>query len=154
MADALPNKFNQTNYDLGRGVFDFASDTIMAMLTNVAPDPNAHYYSDLQSTELAAGNGYVQGGQAAPSVAWVNTIVPATDEAPASAFATLTCGAVTWVAAVGFMGPYRYVVYYDFSAPNKNLLVWADLGASLTLSGLNGDIENIIPAAGALLKQN
>jgi len=130
MADAPFNHFNSTAYDLGRGVFDLAAHTIMAMLTNVAPDPNAHYYSDLRSTELAPGNGYVAGGLIVPSTGLVNS----------ADVASFNVGAVIWTSAVGAMGPFRYVVYYDLTAPNKNLLGWFDNGASLTLNGLNSDV--------------
>jgi hypothetical protein len=140
MPNAAFSKFNSTAYDKWRGAFNLSSDSIKAMLTNVAPDPNSHYYTDLQPNELVAGNGYVQGG----------AIVPSTSVTNAAGVVTFNVGAVTWVSSIGSMGPYRYVVYYDDSAANKNLLGFYDLGASLVLNGLNSDIETVAPNGGAL----
>lgn len=47
----------------------------------------------------------------------------------------------TWTGTsqTGNFGPFRYIVIYNDSATNKNVITWIDYGSELTLNGVNGD---------------
>ena len=116
--------FDQFGLRQGEGHFNLSSDTINFMLTNTAPSASANsVYADVSGTELANGNGYTTGGAAVTSQSWAQT----------SGVAKFGGTAPVWT-ATGSMGPFRYVIAYDNTAGAKDLIGYADRGASLTLS--------------------
>lgn len=81
-------------------------------------------------TQIAAGNGYTNGGQATTiSVAEVAGVT------------TISGTQVVFTAAGGAMGPLRYAVLYNDTAtsPADALIGWWDYGSSISLQ----DGENI-----------
>jgi len=134
------NYFNHTVQDMGSGVMDLATDTLMFMLTNTLPVATNHVYSDISGTELANGNGYTTGGG----------VVPSTSYTLSSSTSTLAASAFTWTSGPGNMGPFRYVVAYDGTPATKTLLGWWDYGSSLTLLGASGQ-QFIASPNGSLL---
>src|SRR3569832_952893 len=95
------NKFQQFVEDLAKKVHNLDSDQIFVMLTNVAPVNTNKVKADI--TELAAGSGYVAGGNAAAFVSGAQT----------GGIYMPVLAAVDFVPAGGSIGPFRYAVFYN-----------------------------------------
>lgn len=124
---AAYNKFNQFVQDLAQKVHNLHSDTLMIMLTDVAPVATNKVKSDL--TEIAAGNGYVAGGSQA-------TLVSDNDTAGVY---KLILNPVVFTASGGAIAQFRYVVLYNSTpvSPLKPLIGWWDFGAEVNLPNGN-----------------
>lgn len=119
---ATYNKFQPFVERLAEKSFNLGSDTLKVLLTNSAPSAANAQKSDL--TEISAGNGYSAGGSA----------TTVSSSAQTSGTYKLVCGDVTFTAAGGSIGPFRYAVLYDDTATNDELIGWWDYGASTTLA--------------------
>lgn len=117
MANAF-NKFDSFLGALGQKKIDISGDAIKAVLTNVAPVSTNAVLTNL--TEIVAGGGYVAGGISTPGQTW-------------------TASGGTWklripdvvFTATGTVANFRYVVLYDSTATNKDLIGWYDRGVSV-----------------------
>lgn len=116
------NKFNSFVEALAEKVHNLGSDTLKVMLTNTAPAAANAVKADI--TEIAAGNGYVAGGTQATQVS----------SSQASGLYKLVLNDVTFTASGGTIGPFRYVVLYNATAVNGELIGWYDYGSSITLN--------------------
>lgn len=116
------NKFNSFVEAMAEKVHNLGSDTLKVMLTNTAPVATNTKKADL--TEISPGNGYVAGG----------TTVTITSSAQSSGTYKLVGNDVTFTAAGGSLGPFRYVVLYNDTATNKELIGYWDNGSSVTLA--------------------
>ena len=117
------NKFNAFVADLANKVHNLGSDTLKVMLTNTAPVATNAVLTDI--TEIAAGNGYTAGGNAAAVTSAAQT---------AGTLKLLLQNPATWTASGGTIGPFRYAVIYNSTAAGKNLIGWFDYGSSVTLN--------------------
>lgn len=125
------NKFQDFSEQLIRGVHDFDAHTFKIALTNTAPVATQTQWNTTNHPAPAAANGYAAGGNATTiSIAEVTgtTTVQGTE--------------VTFTAAGGSIGPFRYAVLYNNSSasPTTAVLGWLDYGSSITL----GDGETFI----------
>jgi len=116
------NKFNSFVEALAEKKHNLGSDTLKVMLTDTAPSASNTQKSDL--TELTPGNGYVAGG----------LTVTITSSAQTSGTYKLVGSDVTFTAAGGSLGPFRYIVFYNDTATNKELIGYWDNGSSVTLA--------------------
>lgn len=123
---AIYNKFNSFVGALAQKKFNLNSDSLKLMLTNVAP-VGATNAVKTDITELGAGNGYTAGGLATTFVSGNTT----------TGVYKLILTAAAWTAAGGSIGPFRYVVLYDDTATNKDLIGYWDYGVALTLTDGN-----------------
>lgn len=114
------NKFNDFIEQLGLKNHNLNTDTLKVFLTNEAPLATDTVKSDM--LEIAAGNGYTAGGADSQ-----NTYTEAAG--------TGSCVGVdiTWTAAGGTIGPFRYAVLYNDTGATKYLAGWWDYGSSITL---------------------
>lgn len=121
---ATYNKFQAFVENVAEKVHNLGADTLKVMLTNSAPIATNALKGDL--TDIGAGNGYTAGG-ATPSI---------TSSAQTSGTYKLVLGDVTFLAAGGSIGPFRYVVLYNDTptSPAKPLIAWWDYGSSITLA--------------------
>jgi hypothetical protein len=122
------NKFEQFVEDVAHKVHNLGSDTLKVMLTNSAPSASLDaVLADL--TEIAAGNGYSAGGNAA-------TI---SSSGQTSGTYVLVVADVDFVASGGSIGPFRYAVIYNDTptSPADPLIGWWDYGAEVTLTDGN-----------------
>lgn len=118
-------KFNQYVEDLGLAVHNHGTHAHKVMLVNTAPVATNAVKADL--TEIAAGNGYTAGGNAASLTSWAET----------SGTAKLTLAdPATWTAAGGSIGPFRYAVLYNDTptSPADPLIGFWDYGSAVTLA--------------------
>lgn len=119
------SKFNSFVEALAEKVHNLGSDTLKVMLTNTAPSAANTVKTDI--TEISAGNGYTAGGAA----------VTITASAQTSGTYKLTGNDVTWTASGGSIGPFRYVVLYNDTATNDELIGWYDYTTNLTVTSGN-----------------
>lgn len=118
------NKFNSFVEAVAEKKHNLESDALYAMLSNVAPSASNSVKADI--TDIAAGNGYVAGGQQSAQVSSAQT----------GGVYKLVLTDVVFT-ATGAIGPFRYVVLYNNTATNKELIGWWDYGSSITLA--NGE---------------
>jgi hypothetical protein len=119
---ATYNKFNSVVENLAEKVYNLGSDTLKVMLTNSAPIASNTVKANL--TDISAGNGYTAGGTAA-------TI---SSSSQTGGTYKLVLADVVFTASGGTIGPFRYVVLYDDTATNDELIGWWDYGSSITLA--------------------
>jgi hypothetical protein len=121
------NKFNLFTQDLceGKHIFSAGGQTFNVMLTNTAPVAANHLYGDISATEVANGGGYTTGG-----------ISSAMSDSSAGGVEKVLATNVIWTGSGGGMGPFRYVVIYNFTqaAPLKPLVAFYDYGSSISLN--------------------
>ena len=118
------NKFNSFVEALAEKVHNLGSDTLKVMLTNSAPSAGNTVKANI--TEIAAGNGYTAGGTQA--------VISASSQT--SGTYKLVLADVVFTAS-GAVGPFRYVVLYNDTATNDELIAYADYGSSISLA--NGE---------------
>ena len=132
------NKFNAFVADIANKVHNLGSDTLKVMLTNAAPVAANAIKADI--TEIAAGNGYAAGGTQAALVA----------SSQSSGTYTLKLNNVTFTAAGGSIGPFRYCVLYNSTPVAGNLIGYYDYGTNLTITSGNTFQVQFDPASGVL----
>jgi len=134
MATDILRKFDCFAGDMGKKLHNLSTDTIKAYLTNTLPVRTNTVYNT--PVDLATANGYTNGGVS----------ITATYTG-ASGVWTLGMTTFTVTAAGGNIGPFRYVVFYNFTAAAKNLIGWLDYGANLTVA----DTQTFALPTGAVL---
>jgi hypothetical protein len=123
-------KINKFALNIGKKVFDLSSDQLKVALTNTIPDVStANQYSDLTSP-LATTN--LSG--ATP----FNITTTSYTQTSGTANLKLVNLSLT---ATGSVGPFQYIVVYDDTATNKELICFYDNGSAVTLGA--GDTFNI-----------
>jgi hypothetical protein len=132
-------KFNSFVEALAEKKHDLGTDTLKVMLTNTAPVAANAVKADI--TELTAGNGYTAGGNAAAVTSSVQT---------GGTYKLVLGDPATWSAAGGSIGPFRYAVLYNDSAPNKELVGFWDYGSSITLAAGESFAVDFDPTTGVL----
>lgn len=113
--------FNSFKEAVAEKIHNLGSDTLKFMLTNTAPSLANTVKADL--TEIAAGNGYTAGGSA----------VTVTSSTQSGGTYSLVLSAWTVTASGGTVGPFRYLVLYNDTATNDELIGYVDYGVSYTL---------------------
>ena len=119
-------KINKFVLNMGNKVFNLGSDQLKIALTNTLPVVStANQYSDLTSplatTNLSGGSPFN---------------LTTTSFTQSSGTAKLIIVDLT-LTATGAVGPFQYVVLYDDTATNKELIGFYDYGSSISLG--NGD---------------
>lgn len=123
------NKFNtfieavfEKKIDCSADIFKFALTNTLPVATQSDFDPVTNHAAP------AAANGYTAGGHAA-------TIASSSQTGGTYTLASTTDVVIT--ATAGGIGPFRYVVLYDDSSANDQLVSWYDYGSSITVA--NGE---------------
>lgn len=113
--------FNSFKEAVAEKKHDLGADVLKFMLTNTAPSLANTVKADL--TEITAGFGYTAGG----------TAVTVSSSAQSGGTYSLVLAACTFTAAGGSIGPFRYVILYNDTATNDELIGYVDYGTSYTL---------------------
>ena len=134
------NKFNIFLENLGNKTESLknAGDTIKIYLTDVAPVATNTVFGT--PAEIAAGNGYTAGGNAAVVTSWTQT---------AGTLKWIVASPTAWTAGPAAMAQFRYAVIYD--STTTRLIGWWDYTAEInmlvgdtftvTLDGTNGVLQ-------------
>ena len=115
---ATYNKFNSFVEALAEKVHNLGSDSLKVALTNTAPVAGNTQLSDI--TEISYTNCSARG-------------LTTSGSSQTGGVYKLTIADLVLTASGGNVGPFRYVVVYNDTATNKELIAWFDRGSSLTL---------------------
>lgn len=122
---------------LAEKVHNLGSDTLKVMLTNTLPVVTNTVRADV--TDLSTAGGYINGGAA----------VTTSSSAQTTGTYKLVLADTVFTATTGF-GPFRYVVLYNSTATNGELIGWYDYGSSISLAALETFTVDFDGSAGAL----
>src|SRR4051812_696647 len=119
---AAYNKFNDFVEQLVLGKHIFGTHVFKTLLTNSAPVATNTILSNI--TQISNANGYTTDG-----------IDAQVTQAVSTGTVTFTGTMVVWTCVTAPMGPFQYVVLYNFTqgTPVKPLMAWWDYGSALTL---------------------
>jgi hypothetical protein len=132
------NKFNSFVEAVAEKVHNLQSDTIKVVLSNVAPVATNALLADI--TQIAAGNGYVSGGNTATLVS----------SAQAGGVYKLVLNDVTFTASGGSIATFRYIVVYNSTATNSELIGWYDFGTAVNITDGNSFVVDLDQVNGIL----
>lgn len=113
------NKFNSFVEALAEKAHNLGSDQLAVALTNSAPVATNTQLSDITEisyTNLSSRN------------------ITTSSGAQSSGTYKLVLTDLTLTASGGSVGPFRYVVIYNDTATNDELIGWYDYGSSITLA--------------------
>lgn len=128
--------FNSFKEAMPEKVHNLGSDTLKWMLTNTAPSLSNSVKANI--TEISAGFGYTAGGATAT----------VSSSSQTGGTYSLVLATTTFTAAGGSIGPFRYVVLYNDTATNDELIGYLDYGTSYTLP----DTQSFPINAGTVLR--
>jgi hypothetical protein len=136
MTTAASNKLRELI--LNQGV-NLTSDVIyiILMVSGFSFNPGTMFqYSNVSASELGAGNGYTQGGQALTGYALA--------EDDTNMVVNITWNSATWTATGGTIGPTPGAILYDYTSASKYVLGYIDFGGNQSqASGGIATISNI-----------
>lgn len=114
-------KFQPFVENLAEKVFNLGSDTLKVALTNTAP---TNTFSTLsQITEISYTN------------CSSRTLTTSSSAQSSGTYKLVIADLV--LTASGTVGPFRYIVIYDDTATNDELIAYYDYGSALTLNNLD-----------------
>lgn len=113
------NKFNSFSEALAEKVHNLGSDQLTVALTNSAPLATNTILANI--TEISYTN---------CSTRNITTV----SSTQTSGTYTLVLQDLVLTASGGSVGPFRYVVVYNNTATNDELIGWVDYGSSITLA--------------------
>lgn len=116
------NKFNSFVEALAEKVHNLQSDTLMVALTDTAPVAGNTKLSDI--TEITYTN-------------LSSRVLTVNSSSQTSGTYTLVLANLVLTSTGGSTGPFRYIVIYNNTATNKELIAWYDYGSDITLA--NGE---------------
>lgn len=116
---AAYNKFNSFVEALAEKAHNLGSDALMVALTNSAPIATNTQLTNI--TEIT----YTYCSARTLTIS---------SSAQTSGTYKLVLADLTLTASGGSVGPFRYVVIYNNTATNKELICWFDYGSSITLA--------------------
>jgi hypothetical protein len=135
------NKFNSFVEALAEKAHNLGADTFYIQLMNTAPDAALDLIETDLPADLGSGNGYTAGGV---------SVGTAVSSAQTAGVYKLCIADKVITAAGGSIGPFRYIVLFNFSATNKELIGYYDYTASITLLDTETFTINFDDAAGVL----
>ena len=120
-------KFNKFLEALAEKKHDLGSDTLRFALTNTAPTAasDTGFLPGSAHPPPAAANGYTTGGHNA-------TIASSSESGGTYTLACTTDVVIT--ATAGGIGPFRYVLLYNDTSTDDQLIGYWDYGSSITLA--------------------
>jgi len=135
MATSAFNKFNSFTEALAEKVHNLGSDTLEVALTNTAPVSINTQLSNITQISYTFLNART---------------VTVSGSAQTSGVYKLTITDKTLTSTGGSTGPFRYVVLFNQTATNDELIGWYDYGSSITLGDGESLLLNFDDAAGVL----
>jgi hypothetical protein len=135
MATSAFNKFNSFTEALAEKVHNLGSDTLEVALTNTAPVSTNTQLSNITQISYTFLNART---------------VTVSGSAQTSGVYKLTITDKTLTSTGGSTGPFRYVVLFNQTATNDELIGWYDYGSSITLGDGESLLLNFDDAAGVL----
>lgn len=134
MANFSFTKFNSFTEAIAEKVHNLGSDQLKIALTDVIPVATNTQLSNL--TEITYTN-------------LTSRNLTTSSSAQTSGVYKLTIADLTLTAS-GSVGPFRYVVLYNDTATNKELIAWADYGGEVTMANLETFLVDLSQTNGTL----
>ena len=131
-------KFQPFVEKVAEKTFDLGADTLKVALTNSDPGVTATQLSEV--TQISGTNGYTTGG----------TQATISSSAQTSGTYKLVLADVTFTASGGSMGTFQYVVLYDDTATNDELIGYWDYGTTISITNGNSFLVDFDASAGVL----
>lgn len=122
MPTASFQKFNSFSEALAEKVHDLGADTLRWVLTNTEPVAGNSELADI--TQIAAGNGYTTGGE---------TLTTSSSSQTSGTYSLVLADDVL-SASGGSIGPFQWVVLYNDTATNDELIGFYDYGSAVTVN--------------------
>jgi hypothetical protein len=104
---------------------DLGADTFYIQLMNTEPSLSADFVETDLPADLSTAGGYTAGGL---------TCGTAVSSAQTAGVYKLCIADLLITATAAGIGPFRYVVLFNYSATNKDLISYADYGTPITLA--------------------
>ena len=115
---AIFNKFNSFSEAIAEKVHNLGSDTLTVALTNTLPTASNTQLSNI--TQIA--------------YTFLSTrVLTRTSSSQTAGVYTLMISDLTLTSTGGATGPFRYVVIYNDTATNDELIGWYDSGSGITI---------------------
>jgi hypothetical protein len=135
MATSAFNKFNSFTEAVAEKVHNLGSDTLELALTNTAPVNTNTQLSNITQISYTFLNART---------------LTVSGSAQTSGVYKLTITDKTLTSTGGSTGPFRYVVLFNQTATNDELIGWYDYGSSITLGDGESLLVNFDDANGVL----
>lgn len=119
------NKFQSFVEAVAEKTHNLGSDVLKVALSNSAPAATNTVLANI--TQISGVNGYTTGGTQATQVTSAQT----------TGTYKLVLSDVTFTASGGSIGPFQYVVLYNDTATNDELIGYYDYGTALTITSGN-----------------
>jgi hypothetical protein len=119
---ATYNKINSFVEAVAEKAHNLGADTLKVALSNTAVSAGMTVLANV--TQIASGNGYTTGGKQATISASAQT----------AGTYKLTLADVIFTASGGTMASFRYVVLFNDTATNDELIGWWDYGSAVSLA--------------------
>ena len=113
------NKFNSFVENLAEKVHNLGSDALTIALTNTAPVATNTVLANITQVAYTYCS---------------SRVLTITTSAQTSGTYTLDADNPSFTATGGSVGPFRYVVLYNDTASNDELICWWDLGSEYTIT--------------------
>ena len=114
-------KFQCFIEDVFEKVHNLGSDTLKLALSNTAPTAATDdEFTDI--TEISDGNGYTAGGE---------ELTVTSSSQSSGTYSLVITSDIVWT-ATGAVGPFRYIVLYNSTASNDELIGYWDYGSEVT----------------------
>lgn len=131
---ATYNKFNSFVENVAEKVYNLGSDTLKVALTNSAPVASNTVLANI--TEISYTN------------LSSRTLTVSSSSQTSGTYKLVVDDLV--LTASGAVGPFRYVVIYDDTATNDELICWFDYGSSISLANTDTFTLDFDPTNGLL----
>lgn len=118
---ATPSKFNTLGLNLGSKVHNLSSDVLTVALCATANAPLATNTVLANLTQISYTN-------------LSSRVITTTSWTQSSGTAKLVLADLTLTASGGSVAAFQYVVIYNDTATNDELICWIDIGSSITLA--------------------
>lgn len=135
------NKFDSFVEAVAEKVHNLGSDVLKVALSNSAPVAGNTVLANI--TQIAAGNGYVAGGNQAVQTSSLQT----------AGIYKLILVDTLFTAAGGSIAAFRYAILYNDTATNDELIGWYDYGTALTITDGNSFLVDFDGTNGVLTIQ-
>ena len=135
MATSAFNKFNSFTEAMAEKVHNLGSDTLEVALTNTAPVAGNTVLANITQITYTFLNART---------------VTVSGSAQTAGVYKLSITDKTLTSTGGSTGPFRYVVLFNQTATNDELIGWYDYGSSITLGDGESLLLNFDDAAGVL----
>lgn len=135
---ATGTKFLSFVEAMAEKVHNLGSDVLKVALTNSSPVNTNTVLANI--AQISGVNGYTTGGSTAAHVT----------SAQNAGVYKLVLDDVTFTASGGSMGPFRYVVLYNDTATNDELIAFWDIGSNVTVDSTDSFVVDFSATNGVL----